>query len=92
MPAASLSNSSNRTRTQRTDLQIWAYGSPDTVTSVKTTIELPDDLLAQVREVARHEQTTMRELMIEGLRLALERHGSPTRTGIVFPTFGSGSR
>ncbi|MGN6160499.1 MAG: type II toxin-antitoxin system VapB family antitoxin [Marmoricola sp.] len=54
---------------------------------MKTTIELPDDLLAQVREVAREERTTMRELMIEGLRHTIERRQSTRRADFVFPTF-----
>lgn len=61
------------------------------VTHMKTTIELPDELIAQVREVAREEHTTMRELMIEGLQRTLERRRSTTRTTFSFPTFaGSG--
>ena len=60
-------------------------------TRMKTTIELPDDLVAQVREVAREERTTMRELMIEGLRHALERRQTTSRREFVFPTYnGSG--
>lgn len=67
------------------------YGSPDMVTRMKTTIELPDELIAQVREVARDERTTMRELMIEGLQHTLERRRSATRAAFTFPTFaGSG--
>ena len=65
------------------------YGSTDTVTHMKTTIELPDDLVAQVREVARDEHTTMRELMIEGLRHALERRQAAGRREFVFPTYGA---
>lgn len=57
------------------------------VTHMKTTIELPDDLVGQVRDVARDEHTTMRELMIEGLRLALERRQAIGRAEFVFPTF-----
>ena len=57
------------------------------VTRMKTTIELPDDLVAQVREIARDERTTMRELMIEGLRHALERRQVTSRAEFVFPTY-----
>ncbi|GAC1379467.1 MAG: hypothetical protein NVSMB48_03040 [Marmoricola sp.] len=57
------------------------------VAHMKTTIELPDDLLAQVREVAREEHTTMRELMIEGLRHTIERRQATSRADFVFPTF-----
>ena len=59
------------------------------MTRMKTTIELPDDLVAQVRDVARDEHITMRELMIEGLRHALERRQSTSRAEFVFPTFGA---
>jgi hypothetical protein len=38
---------------------------------VKTTIELPDDLLAAVRERARQRGTTMRALLEEALRHSL---------------------
>ena len=47
--------------------------SCDTVTHMKTTIELPDELVEQVRRVARRDGVTMRELMVEGLRSELAR-------------------
>ncbi|MEZ5727075.1 MAG: ribbon-helix-helix protein, CopG family [Burkholderiaceae bacterium] len=38
---------------------------------MKTTIELPDDLLERVKAVARRENSTLKALMEEGLRMAL---------------------
>ena len=44
---------------------------------MKTTIELPDELLREVRELSRASGVTMRELMVEGLRSELARRGEP---------------
>jgi predicted transcriptional regulator len=38
---------------------------------MKTTIELPDDLLERSKAVARRENSTLKALVEEGLRLAL---------------------
>jgi len=38
---------------------------------MKTTIELPDELLERTRKLARREGTTLKSLIEEGLRLAL---------------------
>ncbi len=38
---------------------------------MKTTIELPDDILDRAKAVARRENSTLRALIEEGLRLAL---------------------
>ena len=38
---------------------------------MKTTIELPDDLLERSKAVARRENSTLKALIEEGLRLAL---------------------
>ena len=40
-------------------------------THMKTTIELPDDLLERSKAVARRENSTLKALIEEGLRLAL---------------------
>lgn len=42
-------------------------------THMKTTIEIPDALLAEARRTAAHEKTTLRALVEEGLREALRR-------------------
>jgi len=49
--------------------------------SLKTTVELPDELLERSRRVARREGATLKALIEEGLRLALrarERKGRAT--------------
>lgn len=38
---------------------------------MKTTIDLPDDLLERCKAVARRENSTLKALLEEGLRLAL---------------------
>lgn len=56
---------------------------------MKTTIELPDALAHEAREVAHQQGVTLRELMVEGLRAELERrnaHGA--RVDFHFPTRG----
>jgi len=55
------------------------------VGSMKTTIDIPDEVMRRVREVARQRGTTMRELMLEGLRNELERDvGETPPTDFVF--------
>jgi predicted transcriptional regulator len=44
------------------------------MTHMKTTVELPDELLREVQRLARAEGTTMRSLMEEGLREVIARH------------------
>ena len=41
------------------------------VTHMKTTIEIADTLLAEARQLATHDQTTLRSLVEEGLRQIL---------------------
>ena len=43
------------------------------VSSMKTTIDLPDELAAEAKELARAEGTTLRELVVDGLRFEIER-------------------
>jgi len=49
------------------------YGCHGTVSRMKTTIVLPDALLAEAKRAAAEEQTTLRALIEEGLREVLER-------------------
>jgi len=49
------------------------------VTHMKTTVELPDDLLQEVQHLARAEGTSMRSLMEEGLRAVIARHQAAGR-------------
>lgn len=46
------------------------------VTHMKTTVEIPDPVLAEAKEAARREGSSLRSLVEEGLRLALDRRGS----------------
>ncbi len=45
------------------------------VSSMKTTVQIPDSLLAEARRLAVKEGTTVRALMEEGLRRLLEGRG-----------------
>ncbi len=40
---------------------------------MKTTVDLPDALLEEARELAAREKTTLREILSQALRLELER-------------------
>lgn len=68
------------------------YGSGGMVTHMKTTIDLPDELVAQVKSLAQQEGTTMRELIMDGLRVEIERRANrpSARPDFVFPTFRGG--
>ena len=58
------------------------------VTRMKTTIELRDELLEQVRGVARREGTTLRGLVEEGLQRSLEARRNAVHRDLDFPTYG----
>lgn len=45
------------------------------VSSMKTTIDIADSLLAEAKTVAAREGTTVRSLVEEGLRMAIARRG-----------------
>ena len=44
------------------------------VTRMKTTVELPDDLVREAQQIARAEGTTLRSVLEEGLRAVISRH------------------
>jgi predicted transcriptional regulator len=44
------------------------------LTHMKTTVELPDELLREAQQLARDEGTTMKSLLEEGLRAVIARH------------------
>lgn len=46
---------------------------------MKTTVDLPDDLLREAQQVARAEGTTLRSVVEEGLRAVIARHRSARR-------------
>lgn len=54
---------------------------------MKTTIELPDDLIARSREIQKRDGTTLKALVEEGLRLAIEKRAKPTEFRFE-PVFG----
>jgi predicted transcriptional regulator len=41
---------------------------------MKTTVELPDELMREAQELARAEGTTMKSVLEEGLRAVIARH------------------
>ena len=49
------------------------------VSSMKTTVDLPDALVREAQDVARAEGTTLRALLEDGLRAVLARRHSTTR-------------
>ena len=49
------------------------------VSSMKTTVDLPDALVREAQDVARTEGMTLRALLEDGLRAALARRRSATR-------------
>lgn len=63
-------------------INVRGYGCSGTVAHMKTTIELPDALLASVKRIATEEGTTMRSILEEALRRELERRSAdrPDRT------------
>ncbi len=55
---------------------------------MKTTIELPDALAAEAKELARVEQSTLREFVIAGLRSEIARRRQTPAIDFHFPTVG----
>jgi predicted transcriptional regulator len=55
---------------------------------MKTTIELPDELIEQARRVARQERATLRALVEEGLQRSLEARRQAVRRQLDFPSYG----
>jgi hypothetical protein len=55
---------------------------------MKTTIELPDELIQQARLIARHEGVSLRALVEEGLQRSLEARRQAVRRRLDFPSYG----
>ena len=55
---------------------------------MKTTIELPDELIEQARRVAQQEGGTLRALVEEGLQRSLEARRKEVRRQLDFPSYG----
>lgn len=63
------------------------------VTHMKTTMDLPDELMREVKARAMADGVPMRDLMIEGLRHELERRSETRpRVDFVFPVSDGGGR
>lgn len=56
------------------------------VIRMKTTIEIPDDLAARAKHVAREGGSTLRDLVLAGLRQEIERRTAPPWIDFSFPT------
>ena len=55
---------------------------------MKTTIELRDELLDQLRRVARQEGSTLRQLVEEGLQRCLKARRTAAHRELDFPSYG----
>mgnify|MGYP006870481219 FL=1 len=55
---------------------------------MKTTIEIPDALAEDARQVARAGGTTLRDLVVTGLMAEVERRRNAPRVEFTFPTVG----
>ena len=55
---------------------------------MKTTVNLPDELVRQAQELARRQRTTLRELIETGLRAVLKQHSSDTPFVLVDASVG----
>lgn len=85
----SLSNSPAVRRGSEARPPRWVAIFGDMVGCMKTTIDLPDELVGEVKELARASGTTMRELMVDGLRSEIERRrNAAPRPDFVFRTVG----
>jgi hypothetical protein len=49
---------------------------------MRTTVDLPDDIYRAIKVMAAERGTTVRELVLEGLEMVMERHG---RCGLELP-------
>jgi hypothetical protein len=57
---------------------------------MRTTIDLPDALFAKAKRAARARNTTLRTLVIEGLRLVTARDAAAPRFRLADASFGDG--
>ena len=55
---------------------------------MKTTVEIPDELIRQVRRVVQQEGTSLRALVEEGLQRSLETRRQGVRRPLDFPVYG----
>jgi hypothetical protein len=57
---------------------------------MRTSIDMPDALLAKAKAIARQRGSTLRELVIEGLRNVLEKQAKAPRFRLRDASFGKG--
>jgi hypothetical protein len=57
---------------------------------MRTSIDMPEALLAKAKEVARQRGTTLRELVLEGLRSVLDKQARAPRFRLRDASFGKG--
>jgi hypothetical protein len=57
---------------------------------MRTTIDVPDALFAKAKRAARARNTTLRTLVIEGLRLVTARDATPARFRLADASSGDG--
>lgn len=57
---------------------------------MKTTFDLPDELIEQARRAAQQEGSTLRALVEEGLQRSLEARRQSVRRKLDFPSYGGG--
>ena len=55
---------------------------------MRTTIQLPEDLLAEAKKAAAERRTTLKAIIEESLRESLVRRGRPRREPVKLVTFG----
>ena len=57
---------------------------------MRTSIEIPDALLAKARQVARHRGTTLKQIVIEGLHAVVDQQAKAPRFRMRDGSFGKG--
>jgi hypothetical protein len=60
------------------------------VTRMKTTVEIPEELIREVKQLGAETGATMRELIVEGLRREIERRRTRPPADFVFRTVDGG--
>ena len=72
----------------RDSAAIREYGSSDTVTRMKTTIDIPDALAQDAKRLVRESGLTLRDLVVTVLRAEGARRRIAARIDVLFPSIG----
>jgi hypothetical protein len=67
-------------------MELWKYGS------VKTTLEIPDELFRQAKAKAAMEGRKLKDVVADGLRLAVKEPSKAKRHHVKFPLIRAKSR